>query len=502
MSVLPDVLKLKPLPSVSSMSIHTDILDPATISKSHARFVFERRGILDVNSCVQVAAVCVAPGAGTATQPYFPMKTGVHALVKSALLRCGSVVIAQTDEYARYFTMRNQFKTQEERMFRDFNSQLIVDGCQPNNEGSGTYQPAGVEWVDLAANRTTGKILPFMKITDDENTTPTGTIKLSQLFPTLMKNLQLPLYLMNERLVLELTFNEQGPTVATDSGVICLFPAGHTASSAASIATTQVKFLADYLTYDGDDGRMEEVAKLVMSPQGLTIPYDDVATTTTTIPASTVNPQRVTREVGMVGKQVKNITWCDQKQQGGAAVISNQLGVYNSRATWLPSSYNLRVNDMRIFNRDVVRESRQQDELASVMGGTINIANSEYSWDTSVSKGVAGDGSGAAGAYVNPRWGVLTIEGHGSSTSIIAGEGAGGRFPREAMSHYNGVNLVTDPNTQAGLMVGQKPIIVERNIARVDNTNGGADTEAFNTIFWTQYGRVLNIHNGVVSVAG
>ena len=125
MSVLPDVLKLKPLPSVSSMSIHTDILDPATISKTHARFVFERRGILDVNSCVQVAAVSEAAPATSAAGAYFPMKTGVHALVKSALLRCGSVVLAQTDEYARYFTMRNQFKTQEERIGRDFNSQLI-----------------------------------------------------------------------------------------------------------------------------------------------------------------------------------------------------------------------------------------------------------------------------------------------------------------------------------------------------------------------------------------
>lgn len=499
MSVLPDVLKLKPLPSVSSMSIHTDILDPATISKNHARFVFERRGILDVNSCVQVAAVCDVPGAGSDTQPYFPMKTGVHALVKSALLRCGSVVLAQTDEYARYFTMRNQFKTQEERVGRDFNSQLIVDGCQPDNQGTGKYQPVGCEWS--IANAATGGTLPFQKITGDENTTPTGTIKLSQLFPTLMKNLQLPLYLMNERVVLELTFNNQGAAVG-DEGLVGIFPQGHAASYAISVATTQVKFLADYLTYDGDDGRMEEVAKLVMSPQGLTIPYDDVAVTTTTVPASAVNPQRITREVGMVGKQVKNITWCDQKQQNNTPVKSTQLGIYVSRASWLPSSYNLRVNDMRVFNRDVERESRQQDELAAVMGVPINVANSEYSWDTAVSKGVAGDGSSAAGAYVNPRWSANTVNGYDGSTGITAGDGAGGRYVREGMSHYNGVSLITDPNLQTGTMVGQKPIQIERNIARVDNGNGGTDTEAFNTIFWTQYGRVMNIHNGVVSVAG
>lgn len=500
MSVLPDVLKLKPLPSVSSMSIHTDILDPATISKTHARFVFERRGILDVNSCVQVAAVSEAVPASLAAAAYFPMKTGVHALVKSALLRCGSVVLAQTDEYARYFTMRNQFKTQEERVGRDFNSQLIVDGCQPDNQGTGKYQPVGCEWSIGAPQ--TGGTLPFQKITADETTTPTGTIKLSQLFPTLMKNLQLPLYLMNERVVLELTFNEQPNTGPDTQGTIGLFPAGHAASYGLSVATTQVKFLADYLTYDGDDGRMEEVAKLVMSPQGLTIPYDDVAVTTTTVPASTVNPQRITREVGMVGKQVKNITWCDQKQQGGKVVKSNQLGDYVSRASWLPSSYNLRVNDMRIFNRDVERESRQQDELAAVMGVPINVANSEYSWDTAVSKGVAGDGSSAAGAYVNPRWSANTVNGFAGDTGIAVGDGAEGQYVREGMSHYNGVSLITDPNLQTGTMVGQKPIQIERNIARVDNGNGGTDTEAFNTIFWTQYGRVMNIHNGVVSVAG
>lgn len=54
---LPDILKVKPMNTVDTMSIHTSILEPIVCNQNVCRFTLERRGILDVNSVLQVGAV-------------------------------------------------------------------------------------------------------------------------------------------------------------------------------------------------------------------------------------------------------------------------------------------------------------------------------------------------------------------------------------------------------------------------------------------------------------
>jgi len=496
---IPLALQIATLPTVSNMNIETSILDPTTISRNGCKFVLERKGILDTGSCIQLGVVSDVPTAAEGERPFFPLRTGVHACIDSATLRIGSRIIATSDGYGRYATMTRQFKTIEERQYKDVSTKLTNDGLEPDNLGTGLYQPSGVVW----STNTEGLTPETTKIfgVDDEDETPLGVIKLSELFP-MTSSLQLPLFAINEPVVIDLVFTQQGKT-ADDAGNLCLWdpanlPAG--GDYGAKVAPTTVKFLADYLTYSSDV--MNDVAKQIMSESGLSIPYDDLLLTTTTIPAAPVGKQLVARDIGMSNMNVKSLVWADQRHVSATKpLVSPLMGKYYSSATYLPSPYNVRVNDRNIYNRDVERESQQQNQLAQVFGVDLNVANCEYSWDQSVSKGGA-ESEGVAGIIANHRM-AATSTVNGVDIRQDVGDAATPNQNFEGMQHYGGVSLITDPQTNTGTKVGQKPISLTRSINRVNNgtTATGNDVWLRKSFIWGKYQRTMVLRNGNVAVS-
>lgn len=505
MSNLPEVLQITPMATVDNMTIETSILDPTTITANSVRFVIPRKGILDVGSAIELGCVALdktlaGDAAALAKKPFYPYKTGIGACISRATLRCGSVVLAQTEQFGRYLTINNQFKTQAERTHRDATYMLTSDGVEPDNDGNGRFQPAECDWGDNPAN--VGKRVQsvVLGVQDDDITlVPVGLVKLSQLFPHFAKGLQLPLFAMNDECVLELEFTQQG-ILNEDQGAIGIFPESYITGGGTNFGCVvdprTVRFLSDHLTYHGmgksGKDRMSEVADMIMSDTGLTVPYDNLSLTTMNVPASTEPNQVVTREIGLAGKVVKTIVIADQTfLANGNPLISSQLGLYHSKATWLPSSYNLRVNDRLIYNRAVERESYQQNQLAQAMGTDICVANSEYSFDQSVSKDT--------GVFTNSRWTDAKVNGFECETNITTGT-----FVREGMCHYNAIDLRTDPTNDSGTLIGQKNITLERTLRRVTQTGSAdaSDTAKKTTFCWSQYQQVVNIKNGRVSVIG
>ena len=146
-----------------------------------------------------------------------------------------------------------------------------VDVVCPDNQQTGKLQ---LRDVDYGSSATDAEVLHSIRLTDQVGHTPIFSIKISELFPA-MRNVQLPLYLIAEPCSIELSFNTQAD--GTD-GVLAVFESGYSDSTQVTLATQNVKFLADYLTYD--DNRMEETAKQVMG-SGMAIPYEDVVLTST-----------------------------------------------------------------------------------------------------------------------------------------------------------------------------------------------------------------------------
>ena len=120
MSSLPAILSVATLPTIENMSISTQILDPITITDSVAVFQIPKAGILDAGSFVQLGVTCSADG-----EFFFPLATGVHAMIEKAQLKIGNQVVASNTEYATYTTAHRQFESPEHRAYVD----MVKSGC-------------------------------------------------------------------------------------------------------------------------------------------------------------------------------------------------------------------------------------------------------------------------------------------------------------------------------------------------------------------------------------
>lgn len=443
MSGLPDVLNVKPMATIETMNIDTNILDPIVINDTFARFVLERKGILDAGSTFSISAHPVVAGNNKC---FLPVKTGAHALIKSAVLKIGTKVLSHSDGYAYYQTIRRAFKTNEEKGLKDFVKVGSLDNMCPDNQGDGLYQVKDAVYTADA----TGLVPSPIRLTTNTTEGPVFQIKLSELFP-MMRNMMLPLYLIDEQVSVEITFNTQS---ANQEGIMAVFESGYGGDKSISIGQNNVKFLADYLTYQ--DERMDATAKMVMSDKGLSLPYEDVVLTQSNVPAQNPAPTGtnvvkvdLVRDLGLSGRNVRAIVLHDAKDSANALV-----GNYGAQAYHKPDEYNYRINDSLVYSRSVVNEERKQNQLADVFGTNINCLNAEYSFN-----GIANRQSPES-PLNNNLISTNTLDGH--ADRVLQGQ-----------LHFEGVDLTTNPFAQvgSGTLVGQKPIEALRTIYRTANDN-------------------------------
>ena len=467
---LPDVLNVQPLPSIQTMNIETNQLDPIVINQNFARFVLERKGILDVGSTFTFS-VHPTDTANGDKQCFLPVKTGIHSLIKRAVLKVGTKVLATSDDYNFYQTIKRAFKTNEEKAQKDLVKVGSLDVMEPDNQGTGKYQMKSV----IYSNATTSTIDPALALTVSETDCPVFSIKLSELFP-MMKNVQLPLYLIAENVSIELSFSSQP---AGTEGVISVFKDGYTAGTGMKVGTDNVKFLADYLTYENE--RMDATAKLVMSDTGLVMPYEDLILTSSTVPKVAPDPtgtavvsQSVVRDLGLSGRNVRSIVLHDH------IVGHNTLvGVYGSNAYNVPDAYNWRINDKLVYSRDVINEARKQNQLSHVFSTNINCLNVEYSNDLITNK---------------------QAPNNVKNQDIIKDNTFEGKDMTELQGqlHFEGVDLSVSPLNVAGagMMVGQKPVEHIRTLFRTATNNNDRELRYFSLVE-----RMMTLKAGQVMVS-
>ena len=490
MSQLPASLSLMPFKKVDTMSIDTQVLDPATISKHSARFVLQRKGILNTGSSIQLG--CIHNQANN--EYYYPIKTGIHSVIKSATLRIGTSVICQTDENGYYQTITRQFKTNEQKTRIDTATTGTCDGMIPDSRGDVAaggayhYQPQVVHWgVDEQNGFVPGQIKPSA----DESTTALFSVKLSELFPG-MRDFAIPLFAIAEPVSIDIVFNTQ--TGVDEYGKVCCVKAG-AAPPDVEISQSNCKMIVDYLTYSDD--RTNEVLAAVMSKDGLVIPYTDLLLSTSTTPtvatpgANTTVDQKINTEIGFSGKTVKSLMWCDTLDVGTAggkqptAADVPFLGNYSSQAYMKPDTYQVRVNDMNVYSRPVENEAHKAHEVAKVMGNDICVSGAEYSMDYITRKDNY--------AISNHMFSTSVVESHPCRQAIAAGRKVS---TFDGMLHVCGVDLTTNPNTKKGTLISQKPIMMERTLPRTEYDCTQRTVRTFG-----HYERMLVLQNGNVSVS-
>ena len=481
-SQLPDILNVKTLPTIDNMEIKTEVLDPITATNNEVVFQIPRNGILDGGSFVSLA-VRTANGVSDA---FLPLKTGIHGLIRNAYLMSGSKVIASTEEYGHYQTMVRQFETPEHREYvEQVKSGNSVDRFNEVSNTTGRIMPKDLNYSVLATDASARATVPeFVKPTDNDDTTPVFSVPLSHLIP-FMRSRQLPLYAMKENVFLRLVFNTQA---TRGQGTIVCFPQSSTSSGVVVPSLNNIKFYSDHLYYE--DGTMDATRRAIFSENGLTYLYEDSVLTNSQIPsianpaAGAVTEQRIERDVAVSGRTVRNLV-IQEKVQGAS---HNLLGVYTSKCLTTNDAVNFRINEQRLFDRDLVNPAHKHNELTQVMGKPLQVPNQMYSFDVDCSKDTA------ANALVQNSVYVGQIEGHqlpdGVNTTLTN--------DIRATSHYVGVDLTTSGMNVLGngKRIGVKPIIISKTIKRTENNNQAREMRV-----WASVERLITIRNGEVVVS-
>ena len=489
---LPNILQVKPLPTISNLEIKTEILDPISSSNQEVVFQIPKNGILDGGSFVSLAVRVPNAQSGNC---FLPLQTGIYGLVSSCQLTIGSKVIASNEDFGHYATMIRQFATPEHRAY--------VEQVKAGNSmdrfgviGSGRICPKDMTTA-VEADDNTGHIqTPTMfRPTDLDSTTPTFSVPLSMLIP-MMKKRQLPLFAIKENVYLRIQFTQQthGTVAGASYGNICCLGNMNGTAPAVNVSIVpslpNIKFHSDHLYYD--EATMASTLSQSQSAQGLSYVYEDLVLTNTQIQAS-ANPTapavidvNVERQIAVSGRTVRNL----MIQQKPTNSSHNLLGKYFSHCTTANDNYNFRINDSRYYDRDLVSPSMKYNELSKVLGVPLQVPHQLYSANCDSNKALADGARNQNSVYIGIINNVQLPTAF--ATSIILNE-------LSRVSHYLGVDLTINNSTDSlgnGKKIGVKPIILQYN-----RKNTVGDNNAQEMRIYANIERVFKIQNGAVMVS-
>lgn len=483
---LPDVLKVQTLPSIENMDIKTEVLDPITISDSECVFQIPKNGILDGGSMVSLA-VRTATGVADA---FFPVKTGIYSLVKSAHLLVGSKEIASCEDCGQYETMVSQFSTPEHRAFvESVKSGRVMDRFVEIDGTTGRLIPQDLDYGTFALDAAARATVPGnLKPTDSDATTPVFSVPLSNLIP-MMRSRQLPLMAMKEHVFLRIVFKTQS---GIDDGTICCFTEGSGSSGVVVPSRVNIKFYSDHLYYS--EQKMGEVMSQVYSDTGLSYLYEDSILTVAQVPASanpgagTISEQKIERDVAVAGRTVRSMMIAEKFTTLGDNAGVGVLGEYLSSDLQTDTAYNFRINEQRVYDRDVSRPSHKYNELSQVLNSPLQVPSQLYSFDVDSNKAVVDNALNQNSVYV----GQIEAYQLPTTTNTVAGNDI------RATAHYLGIDLTTSGFNVLGngTKVGSKPIIVSKTYKR---TNG--KHQAREMRIYANVERLITIKGGDVVVS-
>jgi len=417
MSDLPPVLRTGALDRPYNQIINTDILRPVSINQSTCRFVFDKTGILDSNTQLNLAQTVVNSAHPTVnTGSCLPTSTGALAMISRAWLTIGGKTVSDLRDLGHYSTYhRLAFSSEYKKgiimpkqggndIFQGSISRDLLAPGPTSKRSRGFDEPFGVigrvssEYAvrneaelttqpDVDANFGQQSVegsdtreSPLRQITTDENTTPSFAVGLSQLIPFLkaMGGVQLPLGLIQEEVALNIewadpTFGHRFYPPDTDLAGNAI-----TATDCLStIVTNKVFMMVDYLFYPQDMG---EVAQQMTARGGYNIPFTEIQVAEQTKSNLGVGSQTFSFNLAFSGKRVRNVVVQKELTDGANLSVVN-TGRYNSLAWLNGEAYNLQINSRNFYSRRLSNVALQKHEMDMATGLKCKVQGARYSWD-------------------------------------------------------------------------------------------------------------------------
>jgi hypothetical protein len=350
---IPNFLMLKQIPVNYIQQVETDLLESVVFNQGGAtsdgfcRFVLQNKGFLSSHSKIFLA---LKPDS-TVTNAYLAPHLGIGQVIKKAVLKIGNKQINEIDSWAGLYGIKSSLITNENNVEREqyltgryLNHDFVYDdGSKALASTYGLDNGVAVEGTDIKT--------PTWAKMDGANPDecPSYSIDLSDLFPFLKVH-QLPLYMINEPIAIELTFQ---PTQKHRVQVA----SGQNTDKTCEIVRDQLKFCADYIFY----GATDEMERFAQANGDLSFSFVDYRVVEHSTTASALN-SGIIRNLGMANRIVPRILVTTVKTNDNEETI---LGQYNARSPSVNASgvqgsfkYNIRYNDRFEFTSDVDNTAR------------------------------------------------------------------------------------------------------------------------------------------------
>ena len=384
---VPNLLRVSPMDTTTATDVETSILDPVVKSDTFARFVFLNKGILHSHSKITLGLT-----APDDKSRFFAPNVGIHQLVSRCALKIGTKTIQEIDGYNFLSAYKSMFISNEHQKEREqvqsgrciahefrYDDSTGTNGGADNNTRSYTYGISnGREYLNYTSASWTPST-PDLVVHNwaDIKNSPVFQIALSELFP-MLKQTQLPLYMMQEQVSVELHFDPTNVNRAqAKSGE---------ATANYLIDQDQVKLIADYIYYP-----QEMMTAYANANQTITLNHFDYRHSKVSVSSTTDDGQTRIRNLGGAGRIVtKVITGLQPDLATSDLQVTNKFcsispeGLYDFGEA--PANgkqngsltVNLKYNDRFLYPIDVTNPARQFHNTAQAEGMVPFVTREEF----------------------------------------------------------------------------------------------------------------------------
>lgn len=359
---IPNLISLTQIPVNYIQQIETDLLEPVVFNQGSlttdgfCRFTLQNKGFLHSHSKLFLSVEANA----SVNSGFFNPASGIGQIVKKAVLKIGNKTLNEVSSWDSLFQMKSALIKNENNVEREFytTGRFMNTDFIYNTDSSRLADKYGLdngyEYNGTELN------MPEWALMDgaSPSESPTFSIDLSDLFPFLKVN-QLPLYMIDEPINIELTFY---PT----AGYRIQIADSDDGGKEALISRPSIKFCADYVFY----GASDEMERFANANKDMTFSFVDYRAVETTTDQATLT-SGIIRNLGMANRIVPRIvSMLVDTASGETALLNGANAKSPSLVAGVPSAikYNIRYNDRFEFSSDVDNTARLFSVLTDAEG--------------------------------------------------------------------------------------------------------------------------------------
>ena len=518
MSLLPSTLLNATSNEDQTLEIHSEILEPLSHSQRITRWEIPHKNILDSDSIMVWNCHCdtgfVADGLA---QTNYPRPWGgLYNTIHSARLFVNGKIISELQEVGKYLTMRNHFtphevKTEVNDYFSYSNHNIKNNGGQLDLD------------INIINNTPNSKRLGPTVATVGHDYAVEASLKLHQLFP-ILKDAQLDTNNIEGKIMIEIDWELRNNTPLSDVLSVGTNNNGQLETNKGLVIRTP-RLILDFLTYNAEV--QAQVKNAIWGDgAGVNMPFREVALVRKNLLAN-AGITSTDMNMGMTGRAVQKI-WIAKVMNSTAGTPDQNTGglgfLGESRSDLLQGqSWNVRVNDLMIYDRDVDNRAEEYNYLQQTGEKQFTCPPQTFE-----QRGCGAGDYNAYGANDN-KWVGASVAGCANATTggavanvptgdiirEVGGLNGGGEvrqgtdlaianLPQKICGRLNylGINLAKYKDGAESplnaMRIGSTPIVFTLN----KNGANDANTTALSgqVYFWVEYLKLMNLKNGQISV--